>query len=55
MLVRNAGGRLQILALIVHELHYDQPKLPFYDLVTVAAVHAFPVAFVAAMAARVRG
>jgi hypothetical protein len=52
-LVREAGGHLEILALIVHALH-ETPRLPFYDLVTGAAVQAFPDAFNAALASRVR-
>lgn len=49
-LVRQVNGRLEILALIVHELHYDKPRLPFYDIVTSAVVTAFPAAFEVALA-----
>lgn len=51
-LVRRTGGRLEVLAMIVHEIHYDVARLPFYDLVTGAATAAFPAAFDAALAAR---
>lgn len=52
-LARETGGRLEILALIVHSLH-ETPRLPFYDLVANAAVQAFPDAFDRAPAARVQ-
>ncbi|MEE8629675.1 MULTISPECIES: hypothetical protein [Methylobacterium] len=48
----NPGGHTEILALIVHELHYDRPPFPFYDIVANAAIAAFPAAFEAALAAR---
>lgn len=40
-LVRTVGGRTEILALIVHELHYDAGHLPFYDIVEKAVKKSF--------------
>ncbi|KQP62148.1 hypothetical protein [Methylobacterium sp. Leaf112] len=52
-LIRDRGGHMEILALIVHEIHYEA-RFPFLDIVTQAAAAALLGAFGAAVTYRGR-
>lgn len=51
-LIRDVGGRTEYLAFIVHELTYDPPRFPFYDVLASAVVQALPDAWGKALPAR---